>query len=241
MAKKCPECRKGTPLWMVSWADMVTLLMCFFIVIVAFSSTQAAKFKEMAGSMKDAFGVAQSSTISPVISGPNIVGTAFQQQVVLLHMMEKFRIAMSRQIDNGDAEILEVEQGFLMVFKGEKIINVYGELANSAKATLEHVATIIAPMPNMVHIRTFWSESPILVDGKKASAWMSAAFKNAKVVEYLVDKTGIDPNRLLGMTMQDNPENKSMEGKIKGEDRLEILISRETPGIYGEGGENEGR
>ena len=33
--QKCPECEEGSPLWMTTYSDMVTLLLCFFVLIYA--------------------------------------------------------------------------------------------------------------------------------------------------------------------------------------------------------------
>lgn len=55
--EQCPKCVKGAPKWLVTFADMVTLLLCFFVLLLSFANTDAIKFKEVLGSMKDAFGV----------------------------------------------------------------------------------------------------------------------------------------------------------------------------------------
>ncbi|MCP5104044.1 MAG: OmpA family protein [bacterium] len=54
---ECPKCKKGAPKWLVTYSDMVTLLLCFFILLLAFANTDMVKFKEVLGSMKEAFGV----------------------------------------------------------------------------------------------------------------------------------------------------------------------------------------
>jgi len=60
MAEECPECEEceaGVPAWVMTFADLMTLLMCFFVLLLSFSQMDAQKFKAMAGSMKSAFGV----------------------------------------------------------------------------------------------------------------------------------------------------------------------------------------
>jgi chemotaxis protein MotB len=56
-ADECKKCKRGRPKWLVTYADMVTLLLCFFVLMLAFANTDAVKFKEVLGSVKDAFGV----------------------------------------------------------------------------------------------------------------------------------------------------------------------------------------
>ena len=52
-----PKFEKGSPKWLVTFADMVTLLLCFFVLLLSFANTDTIKFKEVLGSMRDAFGV----------------------------------------------------------------------------------------------------------------------------------------------------------------------------------------
>jgi chemotaxis protein MotB len=66
--KECPKCPPvGAPAWMATFADMATLLMAFFVLILSFAEMNVPKFKTIQGSMKDAFGVQK---IVPVVEQP---------------------------------------------------------------------------------------------------------------------------------------------------------------------------
>ena len=54
-----PELEKanGAPAWMATFADLMSLLLCFFVLLFSFSQIDALKFKQIAGSMKMGFGV----------------------------------------------------------------------------------------------------------------------------------------------------------------------------------------
>ena len=66
--EKCPECPpKGAPAWMATFADMATLLMAFFVLILSFAEFNVPKFKQISGSMKNAFGIQR---IVPVVEQP---------------------------------------------------------------------------------------------------------------------------------------------------------------------------
>ena len=47
----------GVPAWVMTFADLMTLLMCFFVLLLSFAEMDLIKFKQVAGSMKEAFGV----------------------------------------------------------------------------------------------------------------------------------------------------------------------------------------
>ena len=57
MAEECPKCEAGLPAWLATFADLMSLLMCFFVLLLSFAEIDAIRFKKMADSMKDAFGV----------------------------------------------------------------------------------------------------------------------------------------------------------------------------------------
>jgi chemotaxis protein MotB len=63
----CPECKGGVPPWMCTFADMATLLMAFFVLILSFAHVNVPKYKEVSGSMRTAFGV---QNLIPVIEPP---------------------------------------------------------------------------------------------------------------------------------------------------------------------------
>ena len=55
--KKEQECPKGAPAYMTTYGDMMTLLLCFFVLIVSFSTMEIEKFKAAAASLKGALSV----------------------------------------------------------------------------------------------------------------------------------------------------------------------------------------
>ena len=54
---KCKECPSGSPPWMATFADMATLLMAFFVLILSFANVNVPKFEQVSGSLAVAFGV----------------------------------------------------------------------------------------------------------------------------------------------------------------------------------------
>ncbi len=65
---ECPDCPpKGAPAWMATFADMATLLMAFFVLILSFAEFNVPKFKQISGSMKNAFGIQR---VVPVVEQP---------------------------------------------------------------------------------------------------------------------------------------------------------------------------
>jgi len=67
----------GVPAWVMTFADLMTLLMCFFVLLLSFSEMDAAKFKELSGSMKDAFGVQAEIQVRTIPKGTSVVAREF--------------------------------------------------------------------------------------------------------------------------------------------------------------------
>ena len=67
MAKKRGEAHGGGHGWFVTFADLMGLLVAFFVMLVAFSTQDSAKLQIVAGSMRDAFGVQQNVRYSGII------------------------------------------------------------------------------------------------------------------------------------------------------------------------------
>ena len=66
--EECPKCPPvGAPAWMATFADMATLLMAFFVLILSFAEFNVPKFKQISGTLREAFGVQK---VVPVVEQP---------------------------------------------------------------------------------------------------------------------------------------------------------------------------
>ena len=73
--RKCPP--PGAPGWMATFADLMSLLMCFFVLLLSFSEMDAMKFKRLAGSMAQAFGVQNKLKVKDPPKGTSIIAQEF--------------------------------------------------------------------------------------------------------------------------------------------------------------------
>lgn len=79
MDDECPKCPpEGLPAWMGTFADLMSLLMCFFVLLLSFSEMDVKKFKQIAGSMKFAFGVQNKIELKDIPKGTSIVALEFR-------------------------------------------------------------------------------------------------------------------------------------------------------------------
>ena len=73
-AKKCGA---GAPAWVLTFADLMSLLLAFFVLLFSFSEIDNQKYKQIAGSMRDAFGVQREVKVKEPPKGINIVAREF--------------------------------------------------------------------------------------------------------------------------------------------------------------------
>ena len=68
---------EGAPAWVMTFADLMSLLMCFFVLLLAFSEMDVEKFKQLSGSMKNAFGVQREIKADELPKGTSIIAREF--------------------------------------------------------------------------------------------------------------------------------------------------------------------
>lgn len=77
--QECPKCPpEGLPAWMGTFADLMSLLMCFFVLLLSFSEMDVLKFKQIAGSMKFAFGVQNKIEVKDIPKGTSVIAMEFR-------------------------------------------------------------------------------------------------------------------------------------------------------------------
>jgi chemotaxis protein MotB len=130
------EEKRAIPAWVVTFADLMSLLMCFFVLLLSFSEIDAQKFKQIAGELSKAFGVQREipalevpmgtspifDTFSPAPPEPTVVNeirqTTTDQQPQLQTLNDPteqaVQVAIQEQMDTNMAQILEVLEPAIM-------------------------------------------------------------------------------------------------------------------------------
>jgi chemotaxis protein MotB len=104
--EKCPKCEIGAPAWMCTFADLMSLLMCFFVLLLSFSEMDAAKYKQVAGSMEEAFGIQKDDPVMGSPQGVEMISKNFPQTP--LDVQNKIMDVVSDEISAG---IIDAEPG----------------------------------------------------------------------------------------------------------------------------------
>ena len=98
----------------MTFADLMTLLMCFFVLLLSFSEMDVAKFKQLSGSMKEAFGVQSEIDVRTIPKGTSVVAQEFspgKPEPTSLNQIRQFTIDSNRNtLDALSRELKEIEE-----------------------------------------------------------------------------------------------------------------------------------
>lgn len=202
----------GAPGWMATFADLVTLLMCFFVLLFAMSSTQQESFKELVQSLKSALGVQQvpeagtrEGLMMPVPEAPeeaseekkseavDEVGAMVQKEVdeIVSNVRE---LIMFNQLGgmvkvDGDERGATITISDVILFPpGESTMNQDG------LNIMKKIATVLAQFNYHIKIAGHTDNTPIHT-AKYPSNWELSANRACEVVRFLAD-SGIDPAQM---------------------------------------------
>ncbi len=111
---KC-DCPAGLPAWLATFADLMSLLMCFFVLLLSFSEMDAMKFKRLAGSMAQAFGVQNKLNVIDVPKGTSIIAQEFSPSTPtptpINEIWQKTEDITEMSLETDCAQEFDVEQG----------------------------------------------------------------------------------------------------------------------------------
>ncbi|NQZ94105.1 MAG: flagellar motor protein MotB [Moritella sp.] len=102
MSDECDCPPPGLPAWMGTFADLMSLLMCFFVLLLSFSEMDVVKFKQIAGSMQHAFGVQNQIEVKNIPKGTTVIAQEFRPGRPDPTPIETI---MQHTIDNSEAEL----------------------------------------------------------------------------------------------------------------------------------------
>ena len=131
---KCPS---GIPAWVLTFADLMSLLLAFFVLLFSFSEMDKAKYKQVAGSMKDAFGIQREVRVKEPPKGINIIAQEFSagtpnpetlRNVLRQHTTDDFRQYLEIPDTDAVKDVLEEEKNRLRLALAKEIDDGFVEV-----------------------------------------------------------------------------------------------------------------
>lgn len=222
--------------WMVSYADFITLLFAFFVVMYSISSLNEGKYKILSDSLVGVFNQPDRA-IKPIPIGEERPRTtepkdllhddAAAAQDPLESIMQSMREAFSDLIGanqltlRGNEMWVEIELNSSLLFpSGDALPN------DQAFELLERVARILAPFDNPIRVEGFTDNLPINTE-QFPTNWELSAARAGSVVRMLV-ADGVAPSRLAAVgygEFQPIADNATPEGRARNR-RVVLVVSR---------------
>jgi len=147
MAKKEKKAATGAPAWMVTFSDMVTLLLTFFVLLLSMSTTDQVKFHNASDSLAGAFGVLGSNNRVEV-SQPKVISYSPVDDDFTSRVYRRLKSKLQELKLNKKIELVK-DRGAVVLRVDESILFESGEKVLSPEAfpVLRKVADLVRPLP----------------------------------------------------------------------------------------------
>ena len=240
------ECKRGAPAWIMTFADLATLMLTFFVLLLSFANMDIVKFKDMLGSVQDAFGVTKKvkGEFQSVLKGedadketmPSSADKAKAKADEEKAKEELERQNMSQKIEGAAKEINKSKNidvsigahGVKVRIKGNFFFNPGSSiLRKESLQFLNSISQIMEEFPFKLIVEGHTDSIPIST-AQFPSNWELSAVRATTVLRYFVEQKGIDSSRLSAIGYAANKpiaSNEKAEGRAQNR-RVEFVFSK---------------
>ena len=229
--------KENSERWLLTYSDLITLLLAFFVIMYGMSSADVQKFSKLASSMRRAFnvdvlqgqtqpGVLNSSTsLLPDNTGVG-TGADSTQQKDLSMISQEMGWALQQQGMADNVSLGLRPEGTAITISGNLLFaSGRADLRPDAVKLLKSVGNVLSKLPNDVRIEGYTDDIPPTGTDYPTN-WELSSARAVTIVRYLSEVEGIDPGRLSAVAYsQYRPvvPNDSAQSRSRNR-RAEILI-----------------
>ncbi len=240
--KKYEEEHDNHERWMVSYADFITLLFAFFVVMYAISSVNEGKYRAVANSLVGAFRstpVIPASENAQQVPAPSIPRTAQQRRNAeamrrerehLTHMARDIQKALAPLVDQGKVRVTQSPRG-VRVEINASVLFAPGDakLGDETGAVLKAVAAVLKDDDHAIQVEGHTDSTPIR-NAAFPSNWELSAVRASSVIRLFAEN-GIAEERLTAIgrgQTQPVESNETPEGRQRNR-RVTVIILSSLP------------
>ena len=206
MAKdKCPECEECMPEWLAAFGDLMSLLLCFFVLLLSMSSMDAKKVNEAIGSLSGAMSVLEGGTQTEISKKRILEATPVESQNETAETVNRIKQAasdaneMMQQMQTPTITVEEAQDGFVIKMPAALLFKKGSATIENQDALLflKRVALIIQELPQDMDIdaQGHTDNIPPGTDSPFKDNWELSSARAISVVRELI-LDGVNPNRL---------------------------------------------
>ncbi|HOV89706.1 MAG TPA: flagellar motor protein MotB [Syntrophorhabdaceae bacterium] len=217
--------------WLLTYADLITLLLAFFIMMYTFSKQDAQKYEEVSAYLKAIFsggaGIKQKGALTGTQNVELLTGKALLEALKEKINNELEAIAGESELKNS-INIFTDERGVVIRIMDRAFFDEgKADLKKGARDALDKISYVIKGIKNHIRIEGHTDNTPIS-KGEFKSNWELSVRRATEVVRYLIEKGPILPERISAagyaefrpLVNNDTPENKALNR------RVEIIIEK---------------
>ncbi len=227
MSKKKHEEHENHERWLVSYADFITLLFAFFVVMYSTSSVNEGKYRAVSESAQAAFNpstlTSKKIEIGPKLSSGNRPKGKVEYIAAIKHVMSELE-------KSNRLEIFQNSRGIVVRITDTAIFNSgSAEIKEEAVETIDGLAGVLATMKENIQIEGHTDNIPIH-STIYPSNWELASSRATSIVRRFVNM-GLDPSRLTAIGYGEYRPiagNDSEDGRSKNR-RVDIVVLNEKP------------
>jgi chemotaxis protein MotB len=243
--------------WLISYADFITLLFAFFVVMFASSQTDKAKAQQMSESIRSALGKDRiSSVVAGILGGaPGLKeqgnagrkgpggsmkasaenASAAAKIAELIPSLQMLRSQLKGEIDRGMLQVSMEARGVVVSLRQAAFFPSGQDTIDAGTyATIQKLASVILAVPNKVRLEGHTDAVPIH-NARYRSNWELSAARGVTMLELLTTRYNVPESRLsVGGYAETIPiaSNQTPEGRAQNR-RVDIVILNEN-GLKGE-------
>jgi chemotaxis protein MotB len=224
--RKHNEEHENAERWLLTYADLITLLLAFFIMMYVFSKKDAQKYDEVASHLKTIFsgGTGLAGKGSVTAASPIDMPSKGASSGEIKRQLESELMDSNRNKPGGEnISVLSDERGVVIRVLDKAFFDEgKAELKDGAKGALDKIVPIIKSVDNHVRIEGHTDNVPIKTNEFKSN-WELSVRRATEVVRYFVEKRGLPPDRISAtgyaeyrpIVQNNSPKNKSLNRRIE--------------------------
>ncbi len=198
MARKKKVVKENSERWLLTYADLITLLMVFFVLLFAMSHTDTKKFQALAASLRNAFNVSSTTGSQPsVVANSNGSSTSVIEQQDFQQIQATIQqIEASQSIPTNLITAQITKEGISVTLSGELLFfNGTNQIKPDGLVLLQRLGAIISKIPNQVRVEGHTDNIPVQ-SAQYPTNWELSAARAVAVVRYLAEDSGVAAQRL---------------------------------------------
>ncbi len=221
------------PGWIVTFADLMSLLLCFFVLMLSFSETDKQKFKVLSGSLREAFGVQLEHRVFDMPKGMNIISNEFKDPKFLADDLAKeIRSAIRMPPGGQDTAQIQVEEGEMSVkvtLPGHLLFDLgSAHIKEEALPLLDQLRNVILETPNRIIVTGHTDDLPIRT-AQFPSNWELSAARAGSVIRNFLTKGGIEATRFLAVGMAETLPRVPNDSEVNRAQNRRVEIAFQKP------------